>query len=152
HGIPALRFAVITRRADVIEWLVERGAVRVVGDAFEAPWAAWGGHGEGGVDSGLVYGGDAPGLGAAAKPGGRCAIADEGRAFEAAGKPANWREAARRIQAEYTVNIGGEGVVSLPATDRRDLDWLVTLVERIPNASRAFYGELLELDEDLHSD
>lgn len=151
HGMTALRFAVIARRRDVIDWLVERGAARSVGEAFAAVSATWGQSGEVLLDSGLTYGGRAPVLVLAVKHEGRYTFSDEGRAFEAAGRPAGWTDAVQRLQADFEVNVGPSGVVSLPATEKRDLDWLTTLVDRIAGASAAFYGDLLELDEPLHS-
>ena len=152
HGITALRFAVIARRSDVVSWLVARGAATDVGEAFAAASATWGESGATVLESGLTYGGAAPVLVNATKREGRYEFSDEGRAIEAAGHPAGWREAARRLQSEYDVNVSSKGVVSLPAAPQRDLTWLTTLVERIAAASAAFYGELLDLDDDLHSD
>ena len=60
HGTPALRFAAIARRHDVLDWLVARGAAAGIGEAFEAASATWGDRGEIVLDSGLTYGGDAP--------------------------------------------------------------------------------------------
>jgi len=42
--------------------------------------------------------------------------------------------------------------VSLPAVHDREMEWLTTIADRVARASAAFYGELLELDEGLHSD
>jgi hypothetical protein len=152
HGRTALRFAAIARRRDVLDWLVARGAAIGIGDAFEALSATWGDRGEALLDSGLTYGGDTSVLVRATKREGRYLFSDEGRAIELAGRPAGWREAARRLQSEYVVNVSREGIISLPAVHRRELAWLTTIVERIAAASVAFYGELLELDESLHSD
>ena len=152
HGTTALRFAAIARRADVIDWLVARGAAAGVGDAFEAASATWGERGEVVLDSGLTYGGEAPVLVHASKREGRYRFSDEGRAIERAGRPAGWREAAQRLRAEYVVNVSRNGVVWLPAVERRHRTWLTTIAERIAEASAAFYGELLELDDRLHSD
>ena len=151
HGMTALRFAVIARRRDVIDWLRERGAAAGVGETFEAVSATWGQSGEALLDSGLTYGGGSPVLVRAVKRDGDYTFSDDGRAIEAAGRPSDWREAALRVQADYVVNVGSGGVVSLPAAGRRDLDWLATLADRVAEASAAFYGELLELDEPLHS-
>jgi hypothetical protein len=152
HGTPALRFAAIARRRDVLDWLVARGAAAGIGEAFEAASATWGDRGEALLDSGLTYGGNEPVLVRATKREGRYLVSDEGRASEAAGRPAGWRDAARRLEQEYLVNVSRKGVVFLPAAHRRELEWLTTIVERIAEASAAFYGELLELDESLHSD
>jgi hypothetical protein len=152
HGTPALRFAAIARRRDVLDWLVARGAATGIGDAFEAASATWGDRGETVLDSGLTYGGNAPVLVRATKRDGRYLFSDEGRAIELAARPAGWREAARRLQDEYVVNVSRNGVISLPAVHRRELAWLTTIVERVAEASASFYAELLELDESLHSD
>jgi hypothetical protein len=152
HGTTALRFAAIARRRDVIDWLVERGAAAGVGEAFEAVSAGWGGSGEALLDSGLTYGGRAPVLVLATKREGRYLFSDEGRAVEAAGRPARWREAAQRLLEQYVVNVSRSGVVSLPAVHERELEWLTTIADRVAEASAAFYGELLELDEVVHSD
>ena len=88
----------------------------------------------------------------ASKREGRYRFSDEGRAIERAGRPAGWREAAQRLRAEYVVNVSRNGVVWLPAVERRHRTWLTTIAERIAEASAAFYGELLELDDRLHSD
>jgi hypothetical protein len=152
HGTTALRFAAIARRADVLERLVERGAAAGVGDAFEAASATWGDRGVVVLDSGLTYGGDAPVLVHASKREGRYRFSDEGGAVERAGRPLGWEEAARRLETEYVVNVSRSGVVWLPAAERRDRTWLAAIAERIAQASGAFYGELLELDDHLHSD
>ena len=152
HGTPALRFAAIARRHDVLDWLVARGAAAGIGEAFEAASATWGDRGEIVLDSGLTYGGDAPVLVHASKREGRYRFSDEGGAIERAGRPGGWEEAARRLETEYVVNVSRKGVVWLPAAERRHRNWLVALAERIAEASAAFYGELLELDDRLHSD
>jgi Ankyrin repeats (many copies) len=153
HGTTALRFAAMARRRDVLDWLVEGGAAAGIGEAFEAASATWGERGEAVLDSGLTYGGARePVLVSATKREGRYLFSDKGRAAELAGRPTRWREAARRLEDEYAVNVSRTGVVSLPAVQRRDSDWLTTVVERIAEASAAFYAELLELDEPLHSD
>jgi hypothetical protein len=151
HDTPALRFAAIARRRDVIGWLVERGAATGAGEAFAAVSATWGPSGEALLDSGLSYGGAAPVLVLAVKREGRYLFSDEGRAIEAAGRPAGWRRVARRLQESYVVNVSRGGIVSLPAVHERELDWLATIADRVAEASAAFYGELLELDEGIHS-
>jgi hypothetical protein len=152
HGTTALRFAVIARRRDVLDWLDAHGAVVGIGDAFEAASATWGQRGEVVLDSGLTYGGSAPVLVRATKREGRYLFSDEGRALELADRPAGWREAARRLETEFVVNVSRSGAVFLPAVQRRELAWLTTIAARIAEASAAFYSELLELDGSLHSD
>lgn len=152
HGSTALRFAVIAGRRDVIDWLVELGAAAGVGEAFAAVSATWGPSGEVLLGAGLTYGGGAPVLVLAVKREGRYLFSDEGRAIEAAERPPRWREAAQRLLEEYVVNVSRSGVVSLPAVHDREMAWLTTIADRVARASAAFYGELLELDEGLHSD
>jgi len=88
----------------------------------------------------------------ASKREGRYRFSDEGGAIERAGRPGGWEETARRLETEYVVNVSRNGVVWLPAVERRHRTWLTTIAERIAEASAAFYGELLELDDRLHSD
>jgi hypothetical protein len=147
HGTTALRVAAIARRRDVIDWLLDHGAARSAGEAFEAAAATWDERGDALLESGVTYGGVAPVLVRATKREGRYLFSDEGRAIELAGRPERWGEAAERLQSGYQVNVSRIGVVSLPAVHRREFEWLTTLADRIAEASVAFYGELLELEE-----
>jgi len=122
------------------------GGVRA---AFAAVSTAWGDRGEALLDSGLRYGGTAPVLVRASRRERRYLFTDDGHALEAAGRPRRWRETARRLEAEYVVNVSRSGAVFLPAVHRRETAWLASIAERVAEASAAFYGELLELDEPL---
>jgi hypothetical protein len=134
-------------RAAIRDLLVERSSAAAdLGLAFEAAWATWGERGEAVLDSGLTYGEQAPVLVVVTKRQGRYSFSDRGGAVEAAGRPPGWRDAADRIVEEHTVNIGRNGVVGLPAVERRELAWLASLPDRIAQASLALYEELLDLD------
>jgi hypothetical protein len=143
HGYPPTHFAAILRRRDVVEWLLEHGASLT----FEAAWTTWGERGEVVLDSGLTYGGERPVRVRVTKRDRRYEFSDDGAALAAAGKPRGWRTAAERIEAEYVVNVLRAGAVMLPAVERSGLGWLAALPRRIAEASAAFYGELLELDD-----
>jgi hypothetical protein len=115
--------------------------------AFSATRGSWGERGEAELDSGLRYGGGAPVLVHVGKREGRYSFSDRGAALEAAGSPSGWRETARMLEDEYIVNVSRRGVVFLPAVERSGAAWLASLPGRIAEASVAFYGALLELDE-----
>lgn len=115
--------------------------------SFVAARASWGERGGVELDSGLRYGGGAPVLVHVSKRDARYVFSDRGAAIEAAGGASGWREAADRLVDELDVNISRRGVVFLPAVDRRGIDWLSSLPARIAEASIAFYGALLELDQ-----
>jgi len=129
-----------------------RAGLEEIGLSFERAWATWGERGEVVLDSGLSYGEGAAVVVHDTTRAGRYRFSADGRAVEEAGRPAGRREAAARIEAEYIVNVSRSGVVFLPATDRREPEWLIALPARIAEASAAFYGELLELDGCLHSE
>jgi hypothetical protein len=132
---------------------VSEPAVRVgIGAAFVAAAAAWPERGEALLDSGLTYGGTAPVVVRASKRERRYLFTDDGRALEAAGRPPGWRDSGRRLELDYSVNVSRSGAVFLPAVHRRGEEWLASIAERVAEASAAFYGDLLELDEPLHSD
>jgi hypothetical protein len=132
-------------RAAIRDLLVEHSAGADLGVAFEAAWAEWGERGEAVLDSGLRYGGAGPVLVKVVKRPGRYLLTDEGAAVEAARRPPGWREVAERVVEEHVVNVSRNGVVFLPAVERK-LAWLSALPERIAEASLALYEELLELD------
>jgi hypothetical protein len=148
HGLPPMHFAAILRRREVVEWLLAHGAPFT----FDAAWATWGDRGEVVLDSGLTYGGDRPARVRVEKRERRYEFSDDGAALAAAGTPRGWRAAADRIEAEYVVNILRNGAVMLPAVEGRGLGWLASLPRRIAEASVAFYGELLDLDQSLNSE
>jgi hypothetical protein len=117
-----------------------------LGLAFERVWAVLGERGEAALDSGLRYGGVEPVLVHVSKRERRYSFSDRGAAFAAAGRPRGWRETGDAVEEAYVVNVSRSGEVFLPAVER-DLAWLSSLPERIAEASVAFYGALLELDE-----
>lgn len=95
------------------------------------------------IDTGLEYGPGDPVLVRVVRRGPRISISDDGRAFERAGRPRAWRIAAGRVGQDLIVNFSRNAVISLPVVavgppERR-------ILERIGEASRAFYQELLEL-------
>jgi hypothetical protein len=77
--------------------------------------------------------------------GARTQVSDDGGAFDAAGRPRAWRDAAWRVQRELEVNFSRSGAISLPVVRVGPSEDEV--VRRIGKASRAFYQELLELSE-----
>jgi hypothetical protein len=99
------------------------------------------------LDSGLTYDGLAPVLVHAGKREGRYSFSDGGSAVALAGRPAGWRErGAELVEREHGLNLGRQGVVSVPATARQRPDWIATLPDRVANASAALYSALLELE------
>lgn len=70
-------------------------------------------------------------------------VSDDGAAFDRAGRPTAWQQAADRVQHEYVVNFSRMGVVSLPVVRVGPPE--EEIVRRIAEASRAFYQELLEV-------
>jgi hypothetical protein len=77
---------------------------------------------------------------------GRYSFDDRGAAARLAGRPPGWREAADAVVEAYVVNVSRQGVVFLPAVERRELTWLSSLPQRIAEASVALYGALLDLE------
>ncbi len=71
-------------------------------------------------------------------------VVDDGVAFEKAGPPRAWREAAERISQELVVNISRHGVISLPLIPGNPCERAI--VRRIGEASLGLYQELLELE------
>ena len=76
---------------------------------------------------------------------GRVEVTDEGRAVALAGTPPGWREAARRVEAEYVVNVSRRGTVFLPVSRPFTVE---EIEERIAAASTALYHDLLDLASD----
>jgi hypothetical protein len=74
----------------------------------------------------------------------RTEITDDGAAIERAGRPAGWREVARRIGDELVVNVTRNGVVWLPYSRRGRLG-TDEVVDRIARASLALYQDILDL-------
>jgi hypothetical protein len=72
-------------------------------------------------------------------------VGDGGRAIELAGCPPGWRAAAESIARDRVVNIGRNGVLSLPVV--RDGPGFDAVVERIADASVELYEDLLELPD-----
>jgi len=94
------------------------------------------------VDTGLEYRPGDPVRVRVVRRGARTWVGDDGAAFERAGRPANWREAARKVEHELIVNFSRNAVISLPVVavgPPRE-----RIVERIGQASLAFYQELLD--------
>jgi hypothetical protein len=95
------------------------------------------------VDTGLEY---RPGdrvLVRVVRRGPRTWISDDGVAFARAGRPGGWRKAAARVEQELVVNFSRSAVISLPVVRVGPPE--ERIVQRIGEASRAFYQELLEL-------
>jgi hypothetical protein len=136
-------------RVAVRDLLVEATAAAARGNlplAFEREWARWAGRGSAVLESGLRYGDERPVLVLVSKRPCRYSFSDRGGAVDAAGQSPRWHEAARAIEKEHGVNVSRNGVVFLPAVERRKLTWLETLPDRIAQASVALYGALLDLD------
>jgi hypothetical protein len=95
------------------------------------------------VDTGLEYRPGDPVHVRVVRRGPRTWVSDDGAAFERAGGPSTWPEAARRVERELVVNFSRSGVISLPVVPVGPSEEHV--VRRIGEASRAFYQELLEL-------
>lgn len=95
------------------------------------------------IETGLEYRPGEPVRVRVVSRGPRTEVSDDGAAFDAAGRPRAWREAARRVDPELVVNFSRSGAISLPVVPvgppERDV------VRRIAEASLAFYQELLEL-------
>lgn len=73
----------------------------------------------------------------------RVFVTDAGAAVERAGRRRGWQEVGRRIDRELVVTVSRHGVISLPVVATgpgRD-----AIIQRIGEASLAFYQELLEL-------
>ncbi len=100
------------------------------------------------VDTGLTYDGITPVRVRVTKREGRYEVSDDGGAVAAAGVERGWLEFGDRITVgEYCANVSRQGVVSLPAVDRRNGEWVAKLPGLVAEASCALYEALLELDE-----
>lgn len=75
----------------------------------------------------------------------RALVSDDGGAVDRAGTPPRWQAVAQRLERELNVNISRHGVISLPVVRVGPPE--AEVVRRIGEASRAFYQELLEVDE-----
>jgi hypothetical protein len=97
------------------------------------------------VDTGLEY---APGdhvVVRVVRREGRTSVTDGGAAVERAGRPPGWRDAADGVANELIVNVSRQGVVFLPLSPRRG-PAEEDIVQRIGDASLAFYQSLLDLE------
>ncbi len=73
----------------------------------------------------------------------RLSVTDNGAAIAKAGPLPGWQAVAERLARESDVNVSRHGVVSLPVVPVGP--GLDAIVQRIADASLAFYQELLEL-------
>jgi hypothetical protein len=95
------------------------------------------------TETGLQYRPDEPVLVRIVRREHRLSVTDDGAAIAMAGRVAGWRAVADRIARESDVNVSRQGVVSLPVVAVGP--GLEAIVQRIADASLAFYQELLEL-------
>jgi hypothetical protein len=95
------------------------------------------------IDTALEYRPGDPVRVRVVRRGRRVRISDEGGAFERAGRPRAWQQAAQKVERELVVNFSRSGVISLPVVPVGPSEKEV--VQRIAEASRAFYQELLEV-------
>lgn len=95
------------------------------------------------IDTGLEYRPDDPVRVRVVRRGPRTWVSDDGVAFDRAGRPRRWQEAATRVERELIVNFSRGGVISLPVVPVGPSEEQV--VRRIAEASRAFYQEMLDL-------
>ena len=72
-------------------------------------------------------------------------VSDQGGAVVRAGRPPGWRTVAERLADELVVNVSRSGTVGLPVS--RCGPGFDAIVERVAQASLAFYEELLELGD-----
>jgi hypothetical protein len=100
------------------------------------------------VDTGLEYRPGEPVLVRIVRRPHGVSVSDDGAAVEKAGHPPGWRAVAARIDRELVVNVSRHGVVSLPVVAVGP--GLEAIVQRIGDASLAFYQELLELQSALN--
>jgi hypothetical protein len=96
------------------------------------------------IDTGVEYTPGDPVLVRLVRRGPRTWVSDDGSAFARAGRPQAWRDAAARVERELVVNFSRSAVISLPVVPLGPSEERV--VQRIGEASRAFYQELLELE------
>jgi len=87
------------------------------------------------VDSGLEYLPGEPVLVRVVRREGRVKVGDEARGAALAGRTKVSEDVARRIEAEFVVNVSRRGEIFLPGE---------RFVERVAQASLALYEELLE--------
>jgi hypothetical protein len=97
---------------------------------------------ESSIETGLEYRPGSPVRVKVVRRGPRISVSDEGAAFDEAGRPQRWRDAAQRVEHEFDVNFSRSGAISLPVVRVGPPEDEV--VRRIATASRAFYQELLE--------
>jgi hypothetical protein len=97
------------------------------------------------VDTGLEY---LPGeavLVRVIRRGRRVAVSDEGRAVDLSGRPPGWRDAVERlVEDEFWLNLSRQGAVHVPVVPAGP--GLEALLERVAEASRAVYQEILDLE------
>jgi hypothetical protein len=98
------------------------------------------------LDSGLTYDGHVEVTVTVSRRPGWYSFSDDARAVAAAGKPPGWLPTAQRVVAELHLNVNRRGAVFVSAPERRDDQWLQSLIERVADASLAVYEELLDLD------
>jgi hypothetical protein len=100
------------------------------------------------IDSGLTYDGITPVRVHVTKRDGKYEVSDSGGAVAAAGVDRGWLQFDGRIDVgEYCANVSRQGVVFLPAFDRRGEEWISKLPRIVAQASCTLYEALLELDE-----
>jgi len=95
------------------------------------------------VDTGLEYVPGDPVVIRIVRRDRRTTISDGGAAIARSGRPAGWRDVARRIDDELIVNVSRQGTVWLPVVGRGPGE--EAIVRRIGEASLALYQDLLEL-------
>jgi hypothetical protein len=122
--------------------LVRRARARDPTITEEKPLSAVSDRIESTVETGFEYRPGSPVRIHVVRRGPRVSVSDDGAAFDGAGRPQRWREAARRIEHELDVNFSRSGAISLPVVRVGPPEDEV--VRRIAMASRAFYQELLE--------
>lgn len=95
------------------------------------------------IDTGLEYRPGDPVLVRVVRREGSTRVSDDRAAFERAGSPSGWPDAARKVNLELEVNFSRDGSVSLPVVAAGPPE--AEVVTRIGAASLAFYQELLDL-------
>lgn len=97
------------------------------------------------IDSQLQYRPDDPVRVRVVRREQRTSVTDDGAAIAKAGRPMRWREIAERVERDLIVNVSHQGVVSLPVVAAGPT--LVTVVQRIADASLDFYQGLLDVQD-----